>query len=782
MSNILKVGIVILNYNTAEITKITIDSLIKAKHRVPYEICLIDNASSKPDVMVVENSFNEKILQNELTGSFIRNTTNLGFAGGNNVGISNFLNSPGISHVCLLNADVIVTDWWLDNLLALQVDAVGPVSNAVGNEQTVIPDYSVEKDFNAFDIVNTFAVNWCMKWKGSVSQTDFLGFFAVLFSRKLIETVGLLDTRFYPGSYEDDDYCIRIIDSGYKMYIARDVYLHHYGSGSFSKLALEDRISISDENKKRFENKWGRKWEDRTCKIVESSRLETVYMLNNISEGNKYLGYINACYAGIKDIVIRGVNHNVHLEEKVQGLQNDIKLLKETSRREALPHHAEMEISLKIILLIVKKKLFRKLGISKVKREVDRIVYDARYRLNVIRKRSHNLKTKIAPSGLKKLMLLIIKRWNVHKLLNFRKGSIGIFAPLFNEERLKDGYFRRVKAVDDMIGEKILKIYCCTEFHEKAYLSIKFLEDNRVYVAYNPDSLLQQIQIVTIVFITGRIYVHSVLQLMKMAFYLPFVEKVIDLHGAVPEEFRLHNDYLSGQFADEKEELAVRKAHVVITVTDSMKRYILQKHTNKVKGEIIIMPIFDDDVFVDAGKRESGRPYKNGKAVITYAGGVHKWQMIPLMQDVMVKVKEVVYRIFVPSPAQFWEIWGSRPMIDNMLVESKTPKELPSELDKCHYGFVLREEIEINAVACPTKLIEYIQHGIVPIMHSPKVGDFQKSGMNYISLEDLINSKLPGEERRLSMANENRQVLIKLRGVYDSGKRRLLEWIGSSEE
>ena len=102
-----------------------------------------------------------------------------------------------------------------------------------------------------------------MKWKGSVSQTDFLGFFAVLFSRKLIETVGLLDTRFYPGSYEDDDYCIRIIDSGYKMYIARDVYLHHYGSGSFSKLALEDRISISDENKKRFENKWGRKWEDR---------------------------------------------------------------------------------------------------------------------------------------------------------------------------------------------------------------------------------------------------------------------------------------------------------------------------------------------------------------------------------------------------------------------------------------------------------------------------------------------------------------------------------------
>ena len=42
--------------------------------------------------------------------------------------------------------------------------------------------------------------------------------------------------------------------------------------------------------------------------------------------------------------------------------------------------------------------------------------------------------------------------------------------------------------------------------------------------------------------------------------------------------------------------------------------------------------------------------------------------------------------------------------------------------------------------------------------------------MNYISLEDLINSKLPGEERRLSMANENRQVLIKLRGVYDSGR------------
>ena len=35
-----------------------------------------------------------------------------------------------------------------------------------------------------------------------------------------------------------------------------------------------------------------------------------------------------------------------------------------------------------------------------------------------------------------------------------------------------------------------------------------------------------------------------------------------------------------------------------------------------------------------------------------------------------------------------------------------------------------REEILVNAVACPTKLVEYMYWGVVPVVITPNIGDF----------------------------------------------------------
>lgn len=96
-----------------------------------------------------------------------------------------------------------------------------------------------------------------------------------------------------------------------------------------------------------------------------------------------------------------------------------------------------------------------------------------------------------------------------------------------------------------------------------------------------------------------------------------------------------------------------------------------------------------------------------------------------------------------------------------------------AEYQTAHYGFVLRDDITVNNVACPTKLVEYLQYGILPILLTPNIGDFAARGMEYLPLEDLLAGKLPSEEQRRQMAARNGEVLGLLLQDHLDGRRQL---------
>ena len=58
---------------------------------------------------------------------------------------------------------------------------------------------------------------------------------------------------------------------------------------------------------------------------------------------------------------------------------------------------------------------------------------------------------------------------------------------------------------------------------------------------------------------------------------------------------------------------------------------------------------------------------------------------------------------------------NSKAKIKNFHIEYKVKEELGECLNKIKYGFVLRANVEVNRVATPTKLSNYISHGIIPI-------------------------------------------------------------------
>src|SRR5262249_30764996 len=156
---------------------------------------------------------------------------NRGFPAGCNQGITA---SRG-AQVLLLNNDTVVTTGWLLRLLRAlhsspEVGLAGPCSNRVSGEQQVPVTYS-QGDLNGLD---GFAWEWGRKHDQVTEETDRLVGFCLLIKRSVIDAVGLLDEDFGIGNFEDDDYCRRAMQAGFKAMIACDAFIHHVGGATFT--------------------------------------------------------------------------------------------------------------------------------------------------------------------------------------------------------------------------------------------------------------------------------------------------------------------------------------------------------------------------------------------------------------------------------------------------------------------------------------------------------------------------------------------------------------------
>jgi len=89
----LKVSVIIVNFNTFELSSRCIQSVIEKTKLVDYEIILVDNASHECDAQKFKTLFPQIIL--------VKSSINLGFAGGNNLGLQHATSN----YILLLNSD-----------------------------------------------------------------------------------------------------------------------------------------------------------------------------------------------------------------------------------------------------------------------------------------------------------------------------------------------------------------------------------------------------------------------------------------------------------------------------------------------------------------------------------------------------------------------------------------------------------------------------------------------------------------------------------------------------
>lgn len=208
----------------------------------------INDYTTDFEVIIVDNGSNPSWFGPQ---KLVRNEQNLGFP----IAVNQGIKAAAGEVIVVLNNDTIVTPFWLDHLAEhLKVfDIVGPISNNVSGPQK-IDILSKSASVN----IDSYAAEIYQKNQGRVFPFHRLVFFCVAIKRQVIEKIGLLDEQFSPGNFEDDDFCLRAVEAGFKLGIAQDVFIHHEGSATHKSLNL-DYQTLMATNQAKFQAKWPQK-------------------------------------------------------------------------------------------------------------------------------------------------------------------------------------------------------------------------------------------------------------------------------------------------------------------------------------------------------------------------------------------------------------------------------------------------------------------------------------------------------------------------------------------
>ena len=233
--------VVMLAWNKRETTQRCVESYL-LHTKLPTRLILIDNARTD-DTAAYFVSLKSTPLCEILT---IINNENLGFVRGMNQGIA-LSSAP---YVCLANNDLLFTEGWLDEILAVfskcpQIGLLNPNSNNLGAK---IPDgLSLEVYAEQLREQNTGVF---------VEMPDCVGF-CMCVPRKIVKEVGGLSEEFQPMFFEDTDYSRRVAKAGYLIGVARGAYVWHEEHASMKQLS-DNGESIFMNSRSVFQKKWGR--------------------------------------------------------------------------------------------------------------------------------------------------------------------------------------------------------------------------------------------------------------------------------------------------------------------------------------------------------------------------------------------------------------------------------------------------------------------------------------------------------------------------------------------
>tara|TARA_B100000900_G_C20562958_1_gene709741 strand:- start:275 stop:1186 length:912 start_codon:yes stop_codon:yes gene_type:complete len=229
-------SIILVNWNQYELTRACILSLLKCNYK-NFKIIVVDNNSYDKSIYKLSREFDQVY--------FIKNNSNLGFTGANNIGI-NKAKTIGSEYIMLLNNDTEVESNFLEPLIKrLENESdLGIVQPLILNYQNKDIVWNFGGKFLRF-FGNPVTLN---KNKNICSivdckYTEWVSGCCFVFRSSLTDLIGMLDDDYFVY-FEDVDYSLKIKKAGYKLGVEINSKIYHHEGESWKiKKSLSGNIS-----------------------------------------------------------------------------------------------------------------------------------------------------------------------------------------------------------------------------------------------------------------------------------------------------------------------------------------------------------------------------------------------------------------------------------------------------------------------------------------------------------------------------------------------------------
>ncbi len=210
-----QVSAVVLNYNGKEHLQYCIPSLLNTDYD-NFEILVVDNASTDDSVQWLKT--------NHPSVKLIVNKKNMGWSGGNNIGIEHCL-SHGSKFIFLANNDIRVDPKWARFAVDIaqndrRIGLIGFEIFGRGKKGCLGEFRKACANFESIQIEETTNIPGC----------------ALFVSSNVFESLGVFDQGFWAYG-EENDFQLRAQNAGYHM-INVNIPIWHYSEGSFGKKPL----------------------------------------------------------------------------------------------------------------------------------------------------------------------------------------------------------------------------------------------------------------------------------------------------------------------------------------------------------------------------------------------------------------------------------------------------------------------------------------------------------------------------------------------------------------
>jgi GT2 family glycosyltransferase len=232
------------------LTRLCLESILVDRRARDLELVVVDNGSVDGTAaylaQLAQRMHNLRVLTQE---------RNLGYAAAVNLGVS----ASTAEVIVLCNNDVVVTPGWVDRLidhLAPGVGLVAPVTDGAPGAARV------PRHWTTYGELLERADERAAVFAGTSRPTDRITYCCVAIPRAAWERTGGLDEGYGTAMFEDDDHVDRLLAAGYRMLIADDVLVAHFGEATLGTMAPGGTYGeLFHRNRARFEAVRGRVWE-----------------------------------------------------------------------------------------------------------------------------------------------------------------------------------------------------------------------------------------------------------------------------------------------------------------------------------------------------------------------------------------------------------------------------------------------------------------------------------------------------------------------------------------